>query len=992
MPSGSAALFWPALVAATAVGAGSSLLATEVLRGRLQARVASAVVGPARYAVGAGESETVRYPRHGPYDERLGYVRLPGFVGSLRGGGAVVEAQAGWSPGLTRLSELGLHPPYHEKAQAGLRLTDRSGRLLYEAVGPAPSFARYRAVPWVVAASLLFLENRELLETSRPYRNPAVEWTRLGWAVVQAGVAKLIPGHGVPGASTLATQMEKYRHSPGGQTSSAAEKLIQMLSATARIYLDGPETEDARRRILVDYLDTLPLGSALGYGEVLGLGSGLHAMFGADLGEVSALLVDAHLVREGDARMAERGVAFRQVVALLLGLRRPSHLLRDDRPGLERLIDRTLERFAARGLIPAPLLRAALAQRLVFLERAQAPRPFESAPKVAQLVRVRLGRELGLHGLYDLDRLDLAVETTFDLDAQRAATELLRAVRSPSGDLAAGLSARRLLAGSDPGPVHYSFALYERSGGRNVARVHTDTFDGPFDLNDGMKLELGSTAKLRTLVSYLEVIAEIDGRLPAESNSATPQPAAADQLTRWVVGWRAEHPDAGLPALLEAALDRRYPANPRERFRVAGGSERYRNLGRADDRRKLTVRDAFRRSVNLPFVRMLRDVIEHLVESDPASAALAADPGDPRRRALLERYAERDGRRLQRRFFARLRGAAGGRTADALAGPLHGDAGRLAALLRYVRPAATPSDLLLFLARHMDALPPAGDVVALYRRHAPGAADPLADLAFRLRLHPLALVTASWLEAHPGGGLADLLDETAADRQAVAAGVTLGDRKQAQDSRIQALLEEDAFDALRERWARLGYPFARLVPSYGTALGASGDRPIALIALLGILSADGERFPLEHRTRLRFAVGSPYETVLRQPPSPGDLVLSPAVARAARSVMRSVVSDGTAASAKNVFGAGLLTLAAKTGTGDNRSRRFDRRGRLLSDEVRSRTATFVFLVGERWFGAVTAHVSGRAAEDYTFTSALPAHLLKLLAPKVLPAFGPPKGH
>ena len=49
-------------------------------------------------------------------------------------------------------------------------------------------------------------------------------------------------------------------------------------------------------------------------------------------------------------------------------------------------------------------------------------------------------------------------------------------------------------------------------------------------------------------------------------------------------------------------------------------------------------------------------------------------------------------------------------------------------------------------------------------------------------------------------------------------------------------------------------------------------------------------------------------------------------------------------------------------------------------------------MGERWFGAVTAHVSGRAAEDYTFTSALPAHLLKLLAPKVLPAFGPPKGH
>ena len=103
--------------------------------------------------------------------------------------------------------------------------------------------------------------------------------------------------------------------------------------------------------------------------------------------------------------------------------------------------------------------------------------------------------------------------------------------------------------------------------------------------------------------------------------------------------------------------------------------------------------------------------------------------------------------------------------------------------------------------------------------------------------------------------------------------------------------------------------------------------------------------------------------------------------------MRDVVAGGTAASTRGVFGAGALTLAGKTGTGDNRSRRFDRRGRLISDEVRNRTAAFVFLVGERWFGVVTAHVAGEQAADYTFTSALPAHVLKLLAPKVLGAFG-----
>ena len=56
--------------------------------------------------------------------------------------------------------------------------------------------------------------------------------------------------------------------------------------------------------------------------------------------------------------------------------------------------------------------------------------------------------------------------------------------------------------------------------------------------------------------------------------------------------------------------------------------------------------------------------------------------------------------------------------------------------------------------------------------------------------------------------------------------------------------------------------------------------------------------------------------------------------------------------------------------------------------VKDRTATFVFLAGDRWFGVVTAHVPGEAAAEYTFTSSLPVRLLRMLAPDMLPAFGP----
>ena len=44
-------------------------------------------------------------------------------------------------------------------------------------------------------------------------------------------------------------------------------------------------------------------------------------------------------------------------------------------------------------------------------------------------------------------------------------------------------------------------------------------------------------------------------------------------------------------------------------------------------------------------------------------------------------------------------------------------------------------------------------------------------------------------------------------------------RKNAQDIRIQSLLEVEAFDSLLRDWKRLGYPFDTITPSYATAIG-----------------------------------------------------------------------------------------------------------------------------------------------------------------------------
>jgi len=84
-------------------------------------------------------------------------------------------------------------------------------------------------------------------------------------------------------------------------------------------------------------------------------------------------------------------------------------------------------------------------------------------------------------------------------------------------------------------------------------------------------------------------------------------------------------------------------------------------------------------------------------------------------------------------------------------------------------------------------------------------------------------------------------------------------------------------------------------------------------------------------------------------------------------------SDGTA-----------MVLGGKTGTGDNRRDIYGRRGQLIESKVINRTATFVFFIGNRFFGTITVYVPGQAAARYGFTSSLPVQLLKVLAPKLMP--------
>ena len=80
----------------------------------------------------------------------------------------------------------------------------------------------------------------------------------------------------------------------------------------------------------------------------------------------------------------------------------------------------------------------------------------------------------------------------------------------------AGFLAKNLLERGDPSKLIYSFSLYERGPGENHLLVQADSSDQPLDMNEGVKLDLGSTAKLRTLATYLEIVAELHSRFAGE--------------------------------------------------------------------------------------------------------------------------------------------------------------------------------------------------------------------------------------------------------------------------------------------------------------------------------------------------------------------------------------------------------------------------------------------------------------------------------------------
>jgi hypothetical protein len=116
--------------------------------------------------------------------------------------------------------------------------------------------------------------------------------------------------------------------------------------------------------------------------------------------------------------------------------------------------------------------------------------------------------------------------------------------------------------------------------------------------------------------------------------------------------------------------------------------------------------------------------------------------------------------------------------------------------------------------------------------------------------------------------------------------------------------------------------------------------------------------------RLHFGTHTPTESVPRRQTAVGQGVIAPEIAALVRQQLIGVVENGTPWRAHGGIAmpdGRIIPVGGQTGALDNRLESFSANGKVIGDKVVSRTATFVFMIGDGFYGTVVAFVPGSKA-------------------------------
>jgi membrane peptidoglycan carboxypeptidase len=488
---------------------------------------------------------------------------------------------------------------------------------------------------------------------------------------------------------------------------------------------------------------------------------------------------------------------------------------------------------------------------------------------------------------------------------------------------------------------------------------------------------------MRTLAHYLELIASLYYEFHDLDHAALTAKITEtqDPITRWTAETINSNSSITLSQLLNQAMDRTYSGNPGEVFFTGGGAHVFENFDKKENGQVYTLREGLAQSVNLVYIRLMRDLVRfHEARLSYDTNAVLNDLDNPVRLQMLKEIADKESQHFLFEAFESYRHQEPQAIIDRMLENRASTPAHLAMLFFAWNPTADAEGLGRWLEAHAA---PSEDAAHLFKAYDPGRLN-ISDYAYLLRRNPLDLWAAGQMIQNPSISWNELFKRSTDVREIASRWLLQSKNRRAQDLRLHIRIEEDAFARMTPYWQRLGFPFDHLVPSYATAIGSSADRPIALAELVGIIVNGGIRMPILRMEKLRFAADTPYETVFQPQQQGGERVMDPEVAEALRGVLAGVVENGTASRLAHVFvghDGKPIMVGGKTGSGDNeyKTRTWSR--------VVSRTGTFAFYIGDKYFGVMTAYVAGENAGSYGFTSALAVTAVKLLAPDLSRALG-----
>lgn len=984
----------------------------------------------------------------GPFDERRGYASAPNFCKALTGiGWKQVSKDVSWQD--RAVLDVPLYPIYPEKLQAGMSLYDANGVLMDQFRDPQHIYATFEDIPPEFVHSLLFVENKKLLGDHVETLNPAIEWPRL----LRAIAGRIVPGRGDgAGASTLATQLEKFKHSPDGLTRDARQKFQQMLTASTRSYENGADTRARSRAIALEYINGMPLSSVSTGEEIHGLADGLDRWMGEGFDDANALMRKPEKDLS-DAEMARKGEIYRKALSLIMSVTMPSAFLNEKamivsedaggkkikgREALDLRVRKYLPLLRDAGIISPRLYAATVAAKTEFAPASTHLRTRDNIPhKSVNLLRSELAQMLKIKdGLYSLDRIDGTAYSTLDSVVSGQVLDFLNYAKTPEGAQELGIIGAKLLPNPDSATrVNYAFTLYEITDNGNVLRVEEDTSPEAMNLNRHVKAGFGSTAKARTYADYLEVVAIFHDRY----NGKTPEELSAvridgkNNLARWALEYLADpETDKSLMAMQRASLQRVYSANPGEMFFTGGGLHPpFSNFDPKDNHRGFTVSEALYESVNLPFIRIMRDIVQATMFLDmQIDEAFFTDPDNRQRREYLERFVHAEGTQFLWRAWKKQSDKTPEEVLSLLAEQTSRSPDKLAVIYRSLKPEESFENFRAFILKEcgdcvqdiaadetpddaqrdqrMKALEKQDRALRKkYDDYAPGKFD-INDRGYLARpVHPLELWLGEYKIAAHNAAIRDLhqtysvmspsalaavkvepkdmLTRWAVDffsnpeiadkslpamlrsaqavkmadsgwQKAVDASAEVrilsykwlldSNKIQAQNNRLHTILEQEAFTHIRDRWAKFGFPFEKMVPALDSALGVSSDKPEALATFIGIVQNGGKLVDNHAFTDIKLAEDTPYWKHYQPPAAQSRQVMRPETAALVREGLLGVVEFGTGQRLKGVVklsdGTALQT-GGKTGT-DNQDYAVNPK----------RTMTFINFIGTKHFAVISA--------------------------------------